>query len=61
MTDLNHNPWTKLTDMAAAHIESCIRAENRPAVEKLLSELCNSTKLKRDVLVDFLSTKPIKE
>lgn len=62
MTDnLNHNPWEQLTDMAAAHVESCIRGENRKAVQQLLNDLCNSTKQKRDVLVDFLCTKPIKE
>jgi hypothetical protein len=61
MNDMNHDPWTKLTDMAAAHVESCIRAENRPAVQKLIMELCTSTKQKRDVLVDFLCTQPIKE
>jgi len=61
MTDMNHDPWTKLTDMAAAHVESCIRAENRPAIQKLIMELCTSTKQKRDVLVDFLCTQPIKE
>jgi hypothetical protein len=61
MTDINHDPWTKLTDMAAAHVESCVRAENRPAIQKLIMELCTSTKQKRDVLVDFLCTKPIKE
>jgi len=61
MTDMNHDPWTKLADMAAAHVESCIRAENRPAIQKLIMELCTSTKQKRDVLVDFLCTKPIKE
>ena len=34
MTDnLKYDPWTKLTDMAAAHVESCIRGENRKAVE----------------------------
>lgn len=61
MTDMNHDPWTKLTDMAAAHVESCIRAENRPAIQKLIMELCTSTKQKRHVLVDFLCTQPIKE
>lgn len=61
MNDMNHDPWTKLTDMAAAHVESCIRAENRPAIQKLIMELCTSTKQKRDVLVDFLCTQPIKE
>ena len=61
MTDLNHNPWEQLTDMAAAHVESCIRGENRKAVQQLLNDLCNNTKQKRDVLVDFLCTKPIKE
>ena len=61
MSNMNHDPWTKLTDMAAAHVESCIRAENRPAIQKLIMELCTSTKQKRDVLVDFLCTQPIKE
>lgn len=62
MTDnLKHDPWTKLTDMAAAHVESCIRGENRKAVEGLINDLCNSTKEKREILVDFLCTKPIKE
>ena len=62
MTDnLKHDPWTKLTDMAAAHVEVCIRSENRKAVEKLINDLSNNTKQKRDVLVDFLCTKPIKE
>ena len=61
MTDMNHDPWTKLTDMAASHVEACIRAENRPAIQKLIMELCTSTKHKRDVLTDFLCTKPIKE
>lgn len=61
MNNMNHDPWTKLTDMAAAHVESCIRAENRPAIQKLIMELCTSTKQKRDVLVDFLCTQPIKE
>ena len=61
MNDMNHDPWTKLADMAAAHVESCIRAENRHAVERLINDLCNNTKQKRDVLVDFLCTKPIKE
>ena len=59
--DLKHDPWTKLADMAAAHVESCIRAENRPAVERLINDLCNNTKQKRDVLMVFLCTKPIKE
>lgn len=62
MTDnLKHDPWTELTDMAAAHVESCVRAHNRQAVQKLLSDLCNNTKQKREVLVDFLCTRPIKE
>ena len=61
MNNMNHDPWTKLTDMAAAHVESCVRAENRPAVQMLIMELCTSTKHKRDVLVDFLCTQPIKE
>jgi hypothetical protein len=62
MTDnLKHDPWTELANMAAAHVESCIRAENRPAVERLINDLCNNTKQKRDVLVNFLCTKPIKE
>ena len=62
MTDnLNHDPWTKLTDMAAAHVESCVRAENRPAVQKLIIDLCTSTSNKRDILTDFLCTPPIKE
>jgi len=62
MTDnLKHDPWTELANMAAAHVESCIRAENRPAVERLINDLCNNTTQKRDVLVDFLCTKPIKE
>ena len=61
MTDMNLDPWTKLSDMAAAHVESCVRAENRPAIQKLIMELCTSTKHKRDVLTDFLCTKPIKE
>lgn len=62
MTDnLNHDPWTKLTDMAAAHVESCVRAENRPAVQKLIIDLCTSTSNKRDILTDFLCTPPIKK
>ena len=62
MTDnLNHDPWTKLTDMAAAHVESCVRAENRPAVQKLILDLCTSTSNKRDILTDFLCTPPIKK
>jgi len=59
--NLKHDPWTELTDMAAAHVEVCIRSENRKAVAQLLNDLCNNTKQKRDVLVDFLCTKPIKE
>ena len=55
MTDnLNHDPWTKLTDMAAAHVESCVRAENRPAVQKFILDLCTTTSNKRDILTDFL-------
>lgn len=62
MTDnLNHDPWTKLTDMAAAHVESCVRAENRPAVQKFILDLCTSTSNKRDILTDFLCTPPIKK
>ena len=62
MTDnLNHDPWTKLTDMSAAHVESCVRAENRPAVQKLIIDLCTSTSNKRDILTDFLCTPPIKK
>lgn len=62
MTDnIKHDPWTKLTDLAAAHVETCIRAENRPAIAQLLNDLCNNTKQKRDVLVDFLCVAPRKE
>lgn len=62
MTDnLNHNPWEKLTDLAAAHVETCVRAENRPAVAQLLNDLCNNTKQKREVLVNFLFVAPRKE
>jgi hypothetical protein len=60
MNDMNHDPWTKLTDMAAAHVESCVRAENRPAIQKLIIELCTSTANKRDILTNFLCTPPIK-
>ena len=59
MNNMNHDPWTKLTDMAAAHVESCVRAGNRPAIQMLIMELCTSTANKRDILTNFLCTPPI--
>ena len=59
MNDMNHDPWTKLTDMAAAHVESRVRAGNRPAIQMLIMELCTSTANKRDILTNFLCTPPI--
>ena len=60
MTNMNHDPWTKLTDMAAAHVESCVRAEHRPAIQMLIMELCTSPANKRDILTNFICTPPIK-
>lgn len=54
--DLQHDPWTKLTDMAAAHVQSMVRAGNMGPVNKLINDLCNNTIQKREVLTKFLST-----
>lgn len=61
MSNLNHDPWTKLTDMAAARVEMLVRFENRRAVQQFINELCNNTANKRDVLVKFLTDSSKKE